>query len=146
MKKMTKQQTAVAILALGYVGLASADDEGGRGCSVSTLRGQYVFTASGFNIVGGVAQPKAIVELIRFNGDGTLFVPAATVSINGTVTRSLPGPGSYIVGTDCTGTLAFGPPGPTFDIFLAPNGSEVEMIQTGPGMPVFQGTVVRLSR
>jgi hypothetical protein len=148
MKKMTKQQTAVAILALGCVGLASADDEGdhGRGCSVSTLRGQYVFTASGFNIVGGVAQPKAIVELIRFNGDGTLFVPAATVSINGTVTRSPPGPGSYIVGTDCTGTLAFGPPGPTFDIFLAPNGSEVEMIQTGPGMPVFQGTVVRLSR
>lgn len=149
MKRMTKQQTAVAILALGCVGLASADDEGdhGRGCSVSTLRGQYVFTASGFNIVGGVAQPKAIVELIRFNGDGTLTVPAATVSINGTVTRSpANGPGTYTVGTDCTGTLAFGPPGPTFDIFLAPNGSEVEMIQTGPGMPVFQGTVVRLSR
>jgi hypothetical protein len=148
MEKRGKQQTVAAILALGCVGLAWADDEGdkGRACSVSTLRGQYVFTASGFNIVGGVAQPKAIVELIRFNGDGTLFVPAATVSINGTVTRSLPGPGSYTVETTCTGTLTFGPPGPTFDIFLAPNGSEIEMIQTGPGTPVFQGSVVRLSR
>jgi hypothetical protein len=31
-------------------------------------------------IVGGVQQPKAIVEVIAFNGDGTLDVPAATVS------------------------------------------------------------------
>jgi hypothetical protein len=149
MTKLTKQRSMVAILALGVFGLAWADDDGenGRGCSVSTVRGHYVFAASGFNVVGGVAQPKAIVELIRFNGDGTLTVPAATVSINGTVTRSpANGPGMYTVAADCTGTLAFGPPGPTFDIFLAPNGSEVDMIQTGPGAPVLQGTVVRLAR
>jgi hypothetical protein len=29
------------------------------------------------------AQPKAILELIRFNGDGTLGVPGATLSLNG---------------------------------------------------------------
>ena len=49
----------------------------------STLDGLYVFTAPGFNIVAGVPQPKAIVELIDFHGDGELTVPAATVSING---------------------------------------------------------------
>jgi hypothetical protein len=149
MKKFTRQMIAVGILALSAAGLARANgnDDNGHACSVSTLRGQYVFTASGFDIVGGIAQPKAIVELIRFNGDGTLTVPAATHSINGVVARSpANGTGTYVVGPDCTGTLAFGPPGPTFDLFLAPDGSEVDMIQTGPGTPVLQGTVARLGR
>jgi hypothetical protein len=112
----------------------------------------YVFTAAGFNIVGGAAQPKAIVELIRFNGDGSLTVPAATVSINGVITRSpSDGPGSYAVAADCTGSLVFGPPGPTpqgptYDLFVGFKGSEIHMIQTGPGAPVFQGTAERQSR
>ena len=59
-----------------------------RACTERTLRGSYVFSASGFNIVGGVQQPKAIVEVIVFNGDGTLDVPAATVSLNGLIVRS----------------------------------------------------------
>src|SRR5437868_13546498 len=72
-------------------GLAQAkdDDVEAKTCNNATLNGLYAFHASGFNIVvGGPAQPKAIVELIHFNGDGTLVVPAATVSINGVVTRS----------------------------------------------------------
>ena len=61
-----------------------------RMCTERTLRGSYVFSASGFNIVGGVQQPKAIVEVIVFHGDGTLDVPAATVSLNGAIIRSIP--------------------------------------------------------
>jgi hypothetical protein len=158
MKKLTKQTVALGILALSVAGLAQANgndsndgndgnDGNGHGCNVATLRGLYVFTASGFNVVGGVAQPKAIIELIRFNGDGTLTVPASTHSVNGVVARSpANGPGTYAVAPDCTGTLVFGPPGPTFDVFLAPDGSELDMIQTGPDTPVFQGTVLRLGR
>jgi hypothetical protein len=52
-------------------------------CRLHTLRGSYVFAATGYDIVGGVAQPKAIVEAIDFHGDGTLSVPAVTVSVNG---------------------------------------------------------------
>src|SRR2546422_11546462 len=139
MKMMTKQKLIIAIFALGVTGLAHADqDDNDGGCSLSTLRGLYIFTASGFNIVSGVAQPKAIVEVIRFNGDGTLTVPAATRSVNGVVAQSpANGPGTYAVSTDCTGSLAFGPPGPTFDVFVTPGGSELNMIQTGPGLPVF---------
>ena len=37
----------------------------------------------------GVAQPKAIVEGIDFNGDGTLTSPFSTVSINGVILRTL---------------------------------------------------------
>ena len=58
-------------------------------CGVKTLRGTYVFAATGFNIVAGVALPKAIVEVIEFNGDGTLSVPAATLSANGVIIRSV---------------------------------------------------------
>ena len=133
----------------GMSGVAQAkdDDDDGKACSDSTLRGLYAFTASGFNIVASVPQPKAIVELIRFNGDKTLTAPTATVSINSVIQPNTPnGPGSYMVRADCTGSLQFGPPGPTYDLFVEFKGSEIQMIQTGPGSPVFQGTAERLSR
>ena len=97
MKNYHKHFVVSALIVLGLSGVAQARDneEDRKPCSEATLHGLYVFTASGFNIVGGVAQPKAIVELIRFNGDGSLTVPASTVSINGVITRSPPdGPGA----------------------------------------------------
>jgi hypothetical protein len=150
MKKMAKQSLVVAILALGMVGLAQADeDDNGKGCSLSTLGDVYLFSASGFNIIGGVAQPKAVVELIRFNGDGTLTGGPATASINGTITRSPAGGlGSYTVATNCTGALDFGPPTHfTYDFFIAPKAAYLVMIQTGGPVPgVLQGTADKLSR
>jgi hypothetical protein len=153
MKQYTKKFLVAAAMTLAVSGVAQAkdDDHDGKACSDSTLSGLYVFTASGFNIVGGAAQPKAIVELIRFTGDGNLTVPAATVSLNGVIGRSTPGgTGQYIVEADCTGSLVFGPPlapaGPTYDLFVGFKGSEIQMIQTAPGSPVFQGTAERVSR
>lgn len=150
MKKMAKQSLVVAMLALGMVGVAQADnDDNGKACSLSTLGDLYLFSASGFNIIGGVAQPKAVVELIRFNGDGTLTGGPATASINGTITRSPAGGlGSYTVATNCTGTLDFGPPTHfTYDFFIAPKAAYLVMIQTGGPVPgVLQGTADKLSR
>ena len=94
------------------------------------------------NIVGGTGQPKAIVEVIDFDGNGALTVPAATVSINGTIVHPPPGAGTYTVAPDCTGTLTFSS-GLTFDLFLAPGGREFFMIQTNPAT-VLEGRVVRL--
>jgi hypothetical protein len=112
-------------------------------CGLHTLRGSYIFAASGYNIVSGVAQPKAIVEPIDFHGDGTLSVPAATVSINGNINQqAMPGVGVYTVGDGCRGTLTF-VPGPSFDIFFDHTGKQVWMIQTNPGT-VFQGTATRV--
>ncbi len=79
------------VLAVSGVARAHDDNDDRKACRNSTLDGLYVFTASGFNIVAGVAQPKAIVELIDFHGDGKLTVPAATVSINGVISRSVAG-------------------------------------------------------
>ena len=112
-------------------------------CGLHTLRGSYVFTASGYNIVAGVPQPKAIIEPIDFNGDGTLTVPAATVSINGSISRSAGGVGIYTLDATCRGTLTF-TPGPSFDIFVERTGKQAWMIQTNPNT-VFQGPVTRIS-
>jgi hypothetical protein len=74
----------VAAMILGISGVTLADS-GDDKCTVATLDGFYVFTASGFTIVSGVAQPVAIVEQIRFNGDGTVDMPGGRVSVNGAV-------------------------------------------------------------
>ena len=105
-----------------------------------------MFSASGFTIVADVAQPKAIVEVIDFNGDGTLSVPGATRSVNGVIARSLPGgTGGYTVEAGCAGTITFDGPGPTFDMFFSPKAEELWMIQTNPNS-VFQGIATRLLR
>jgi len=115
-------------------------------CGVSTLRGTYVFAASGFNITAaGVAIPKAIVEVIEFNGDGTLSVPHATVSVNGVLLPFSPGVGTYDVDNDCWGTILF-TPGPGFNVFVTKDARTIWMIQTGPNPSVFQGTATRTSR
>jgi hypothetical protein len=113
------------------------------GCGVRTLRGTYIFAATGFNIVAGAALPKAIVEVIDFNGDGTLSVPAATLSANGVIVRTVNGVGTYTVEDDCSGTILFA--GPAFDIFVSPDAEEIWMIQTNPNS-VFEGRATRTSR
>lgn len=133
----------VTAMALGTSSTARAAADA-RVCSVHMLRGSYLFATHGWNIVAGVAQPKAIMEGIDFNGDGTLVSPFATVSINGTIVRSSGSLGTYTVNTDCTGTLSF-TGGASFDIFVEQNGKQLWMIQTGGAVPaVFEGTATRV--
>ena len=143
LKRMTGQAVVAATMAFGLSGIALADND----CTLKTLRGSYVFAAKGYNIfnigAAGVAQPKAIIEVINFNGDGTLSVPAATRSVNGVIARSpAGGTGNYTADSSCTGTIAFAA-GPSFDIFISPNGETLWMIQTNPDT-VFQGTATRV--
>ena len=142
MKRLTRQSLVAAAMAVGVSGVALADND----CTLKTMRGSYVFAANGYNIVAGVAQPKTIVEIIDFNGDGTLSVPAATRSVNGVIARTPPGGtgSSYTVDVGCQGTLTFGNGGPSFDIFISPKGEMLWMIQTNSDT-VFQGTATRVS-
>jgi hypothetical protein len=133
-----------ALVAAGTPDRVLANGASGA-CDVRTLRGSYLFAASGFNIVAGVAQPKALVEAIDFNGDGTLEVPAATVSINGNVNSSSGGgTGTYTLEETCRGTLVF-TPGPTFNIFTNRQGAKIWMIQTNPGT-VMEGAAIRIAQ
>jgi hypothetical protein len=141
----------IAAMMSGTSGSAQAQTPA-QTCSLHTLHGLYIFATHGWNVTNGAAVPKAIVEGIHFNGDGTLVSPFATVSINGAIIHSNAGVGTYTVNPDCTGTLAF-TPGPSFDIFADPRGGkQLWMIQTGPAVPglpptgpVFEGTAVRVS-
>ena len=140
---MKKVVAAVAVLCVS--GGAVAKD---RTCSLATLEGDYIFSASGHSLIAGAWMPKAILEYIHFNGDGTLTVTAATVANagnSGLVTESPPGgTGTYVLDANCKGSLQF-TPGPAFDIFVAPRSRNLWMIQTTPGN-VFQGEVKRVSR
>ena len=143
MKRITTYGLTAVALAFGIASVGHADQDG-KDCNLRTLRGSYVFAASGYNIIGGVAQPKAIVELIDFNGDGTLVVSGATRSLNGVIAQIPPGgTGEYAIGEGCVGTLSF-TGGPRFDIYVSPHGENVSMIQTDPNT-VFQGAATRSS-
>ena len=146
---LTKHLSLPAVLALA-AGLTSpsitlAGD--GHECSTKTLRGVYQFHASGYNIVNGVALPKAIIETIVFDGDGNVSTPAVSVSINGTILQPPQGaPGTYTVDADCTGTLVFADAaGNKFDLQIRPNGNSINMLQTNSNT-VMQGTAERVSR
>jgi hypothetical protein len=122
-------------------------------CTPATLTGLYVFTATGYNIVPSgfatgpstVPQPKAIVEVIDFNGDGTLTTPAVSRSANGVIFPNTVGSnGEYTVNEDCTGMISFLPNGPHLDIFIARNGKDINMIQTDANT-VLAGVARRVS-
>jgi hypothetical protein len=136
----------IAAIALGTSSTVRADSPATT-CSVRTLRGLYVFNAHGWNIVGGVAVPKALMEGMTFNGDGTVVSQFATVSINGMILHPPPGgTGTYTVNPDCTGTLSFSI-GHSWDLFVDPSGKQLWRIQThdasGAG-PVFEGIATRV--
>ncbi|MFL6547934.1 MAG: hypothetical protein ACJ8OJ_04520 [Povalibacter sp.] len=118
-----------------------------RECSLETLSGLYVFNATGFSLVAGVWQPKAIVEYLRLNGDGTATAESATVANragDGAITRSTGTTATYTLDADCKGSLQFDH-GPAFDIFTTPRSGQLQMIQTNPNN-VLQGNARKVSR
>jgi hypothetical protein len=115
-------------------------------CSVGTLRGLYLWTFDGYANFGGNLVPKAIMQGIRFNGDGTTFNPFGTVNVGGTIIiDATGGVGTYTVAADCTGTLSI-TDGPSFNIYVGPGAQQVwttQIVGTGAtGLGV--GTATRL--
>jgi hypothetical protein len=144
-KKHTWLRTLGIIGALGCCahGAAVADELDQR-CRDQKINGLYIFSASGFVSIAGTMAPKAIVEMIRFNGDGTLSTPGLTLAVNGNVFRVPVGnSGTYALEASCVGTILFAD-GIAFDMYATPGGAELSMIQTNTGN-VFQGTAKRVS-
>ena len=145
---------AILTLLLCLPGLAAADPS--KKCKEDILKGQYVLVASGFTRppVSGPGTPwvpKAILEVIHFNGDGTLTTPGVTVANPfgdfGNVLQPPAGaPGLYSIKEDCSGTVHFLDAGNvTFTIFVdPPQGNTIWMIQTNPANNVFQGSAKRV--
>jgi hypothetical protein len=157
MKLDIKMAAMAAILVLAP-SFALAHD-GGKACSNATLRGKYVVTASGFtrppaSTPGTPWVPKAIVEVLVFNGDGTLTTPYVAVAnpfgdTGGLVNPPAGGaPGTYTINEDCTGTIQFlDAASVTFKIVVdPPRGDRFWFIQSNPANNVFQGSATRVSR
>ena len=118
-------------------------------CSVGMLKGQYLVTFDAYENFDGNFVPVAVMQGLRFNGDGTTFNPFGTVNIGGTIIfDATGGPGTYTVAADCTGTLTPGPGiSPTFNIYVGPGAQQVWTIQSSPDSiapGVSRGTAVRL--
>jgi hypothetical protein len=152
MKSLITPSAAVLSLLLCLPAFATAPLK----CKTELLKGKYVFTATGFtrapnSTPGTPWAPKAIAEVIQFNGDGTLTTPGLTVANpfgdTGSVLQPPAGaPGVYSVNEDCSGTVQFfDAANVTFKIYVdGPFGFTLWMIQTNPANNVFQGSASRV--
>jgi hypothetical protein len=137
----------VAAITLGIPGAALADPE--DKCKESMLRGLYVFTASGWTTVNpGPAVPLAIVELIRFNGDGTASAPGGRVSFGGFIAETV-SDATYTpptpVDKGCESVLTFSaPPQPSLYLFIPHDAKTLQAILIN-NSSVFQGPVTKVS-
>ena len=106
-----------------------------------------LWTFDGYQNFGGNFVPKAVMQGLRFNGDGTTFNPFGTVNIGGTIIiDATGGVGTYTVAADCTGTLSI-TGAPTFNIYVGPGAQQVWTLETSPnpaGIGVSVGTAVRV--
>ena len=128
----------VAIASLSLSGtLAASNDDGPRGCTLATLKGRYLFAFSTTLLppAFGVTQPTPsnAAGFNILNGDGT-GTDTVTLTIGGhVVLENVVVPTSYAVNANCTGTLTvLVPNGPSFDLFIAPDGEQFASIATGP--------------
>jgi hypothetical protein len=120
-----------------------------RVCNLATLQGRYVFAEAGVLLppAFGVAVPTqaADVGFHIFNGDGT-GRDIVTVRIGSTVVlENLESALVYTVDADCTGKITVSN-GPSFDIFIAPDGSQFGSIATGPAGNYPASIVLRVSK
>ncbi len=119
-------------VAQGYAG----DNDGATKCSLKTLKGRYLFTATGTLLppAFGVKAPTpvSVAGYHIFDGDGT-GNDFATALVNG-IDEQVPVPTAvtYTLNSDCTGTYTVGG-AEHFDIFVSPNGDELAAIATDPG-------------
>ena len=138
--KMPAMATAIIVCGLLAAGSPAWADDGPEvpPCTLKTLKGRYLFADKGtilppaFGVT--VPTPGADAGYHLFNGDGT-GTDITTVRVNGvTVLENAVVPISYTVNANCTGTLTvLVPGGPTFGIFVAPDGEAIATIAKDPG-------------
>lgn len=141
-RRLTLAAGVIAIVGASFpVTLPAADEhelqgpDNHRVCTLATLQGRYLFAESGVVLppAFGVAVPTQAADagIHIFNGDGT-GTDTVTFRIgNNIVLENVVSPLLYTVNPDCTGTITV-INGPSFDIFIAPDGAEFARIATAP--------------
>jgi hypothetical protein len=111
-------------------------------CTLATLEGRYLFAGSGTLLppAFGVTEPSVSTSAGYhiFNGDGT-GTDFVTFLVNGIIVPvTSPTPVTYTLNSDCTGTYTV-VHGPSFDIFVSPDGEELAVIATDQGHALAEG-------
>jgi len=120
-------------------------------CNLATLKGRYLFAEHGTALppAFGATEPTPsdAAGFNIFNGDGT-GTAIVTFSLGGvTVLENVSAPFSYTVNADCTGSLTVNVPnGPSFGMFIAPNGESFASIATAPPGNAVSNVARRVSR
>src|SRR5262249_15889326 len=105
-------------------------------CHLKTLKGRYLFSLTGTLLppAFGVTAPtpSAAAGFHIFNGDGTGKGIVTFRAGGNTVLLNEDAPFTYTVDADGTGSITVAPPGPSFSIFIAPDGESFAEISTAP--------------
>ena len=126
------------IVTLGVLTIAQGSAEAkdhAQTCTLATLKGRYLFASTGTLLppAFGVTEPTQVADAGYhvFNGDGT-GTDIVTLRVGSTIVlENFVTPTSYTVNANCTGVLTV-PNGPSFDLFIAPNGDFLSTISTAP--------------
>jgi len=114
---------------------ASSANKTTEQCSLGTLKGTYIFSDTGFTIVGNKQIPFADAGHETYDGNGHVR-GVFTESDNGKIVRLLNYTGTYSVTPQCTGIeITTDATGATthFDQFIAPDGRTLTYVETDPG-------------
>ena len=131
----------VAAMALGTSGNAQATAPFPQPCGV--LNGLYLWTFDGYAIVNGNLVPKAVMQGIQFNGDGTTINQFGTVNVGGSSFDVSGTVGTYTVAPNCTGTISTAS-GLSFKMYVGPGAQQLWITQAGMGSGLGVGTATRL--
>ena len=114
----------------------SPDNSSDEPCSVGSLQGSFGVTTTGFIVAFGPIGSVADVGVITFDGNGGVS-QNTTTSLNGAILQNRIGTGTYIVNSDCTGSVSVQIPPrvepSTSNFVIVDHGKELRLINTGNG-------------
>src|SRR4030095_10541203 len=139
MKRACLWMVATGLFLVGFLTVGDAYAEGqhhGPSCTLKTLKGRYLFSepATVLPPAFGVTEPTPgnAAGFHIFNGDGT-GTDIVTLRLGAVTTFSAAVvPITYTVNADCTGSYTVLNGGPSFDLFIAPDGDSLATIPTAP--------------
>jgi hypothetical protein len=141
-----------AIVGLSLSSTATAaDDDGPRGCSNRTLRGDYGILVSGIRGLGpGITESFVGTALRTYDGDGQFTqIDNGHGEITG-FRKDVPAYGTYEVHADCSGTSLIyfpGAPSPVETAFvIVAHGDEVKDAVMAPARNIVTASLWRVGR
>lgn len=142
----------VAVAGMGLTGtVTAANDNGPRGCSNRTLRGDYGILVSGVRGLGpGVSESFVGTALRTYDGNGQFTqIDNGHGEITGSQ-QNVPAYGTYDVRADCSGTSLIyfpGAPSPVETAFVVvANGDEVKDAVMAPAPTFVTASLWRVGR